>query len=198
MRAKFRFIYKFKVRKGLTLVELLLASSLFSVIILGVTALDFYYRSQEIGEEARLRAQREVSLVLTHMTRNLSLVMGSVALGGNNIGLEVDNPGKRLKARIDRNNNGVIDAADNVDWIGYRYVSGQYRVDFYPQHNAGAGWGGGPVEVISSKIKVFEINLQDNFIIVEIAAQDKPSPTITFENPEVRILTRIYMPGYSY
>lgn len=202
MRIKFIDLYKFQAVKGMTLIELLLASALLSVVILGVGSLDFYYRSQETGEESRLRAQQEVTLVIEHMTRTLSLVMGSFAYappGGLDIGLEMQGiPGVHIKARIDRNNNGVIDAADEDPWIGYDFNNVAHTVTYCPEHNRN-GWGlGGSTVVISDNITVFELALENNFIFVNISARDNPNAAISFENPEVNMQTRIYMPGYSY
>lgn len=193
MQIKFVYLYKLKKNTGLTLIELLLASALLSVVILGVSAIDFYYRNQAMGQESRLRAQQEASLVLEHMTRNLSLVMGSAVLGGIDF-----NPGPRLKARIDRNNNGVIDAADDVAWIGYRYFLAEFRVEYYPQHNAGSWGPGGITEVLSARITAFTIALEDNTLIVSVKACANPGIGVSPENPEVEMQTRIHMFGYSY
>jgi hypothetical protein len=65
-------------KHSLTLVELLLASALVGLLLLGVTYFDTFARDHLTVLDRRIRVQNEVSRALEHMSKNLSRGIGDV------------------------------------------------------------------------------------------------------------------------
>lgn len=130
--------------KSVTLLELLIAIVLLSVIVLGLTSIDIFSRHHVVDADRRAKLQNKIYYVLEHMTRNIVGV--PVVTGGNNsggaIGNEIinssdsvvdivtgsgNNDSERLKVYVDADMDGVRDAevgnpaAGEDHWIAYLF-----------------------------------------------------------------------------
>lgn len=130
--------------KSVTLLELLIAIVLLSVIVLGLTSIDIFSRHHVVDADRRAKLQNEIYFLMEHMTRNVVGV--PVVTGGNNsggaIGNEIingsdtvidiatdsgNNDRKRLKIYVDADMDGVRDAEvgdpdeDEDHWIAYLF-----------------------------------------------------------------------------
>jgi Tfp pilus assembly protein PilW len=65
---------------GVTLIELIVAVILLSVIILAVMSIDTFGRYHLIGSDRRSRLQNKVAYALEHMQKNIALATGNFSL----------------------------------------------------------------------------------------------------------------------
>lgn len=208
---------------GLTLIELLIAIILLSIIVLGITSIDIFSHFHVIGADRRARLQNEVSIGLEHMNREILQAFGNEIINGVDsvVYLTINNPNtnnNRIRFRVDNNNDGVADI-----WRAYIYrtvLAERYQIWFCPQCNSQVCiWGIGPSgcnsavggwQRISRNIVRFEPiepsnPLQDNYITINIAACWNPAnppdlsifPNGTVDNPCVRMTGRVMMPSVS-
>jgi len=132
------------MNKSVTLIELLLAIILLSVVILGVSSIDIFSRNQVISSDRRARIQNQIYLVLEHINKKLTGYTSAADTNvggaiGNEIPLELkdsvvdiadqigNNEKSRLKVYIDANANGVKEEPinnprkDQDHWIAYAF-----------------------------------------------------------------------------
>lgn len=115
---------------GLTLLELLIALVLLSLIVLGFMNFDLFTHNQVVTAGARGNLQNELSFVVEHINKNLVRAIGNEMANGNNTVVRirddrVDNI--TMSIYIDANGDGirqdpVIHPGVNDDYyVGYRY-----------------------------------------------------------------------------
>jgi len=209
-------------RKSVTLIELLIAIVLLSVVVLGFGSIDMFSHYHVLTADRRAQAQNEASYALEHMSKNVSRAIGNEMINGANTVVDIANVTgggefRRLKVYIDANNNGVREApvANSDYWITYRYFnSGPLRnsVQFCGHcqnktcNPCTSGWE--TVSLRSNKVNGFEIVkpnaaniLTDNYIEATITACWDPQETHflcgTPDNPTVTMRARIKMPSVS-
>jgi len=201
-----------RFNKSLTLIEVLLAMALISVVVLGFFAIDLFSRNHLLGTDRQARLQNEISYLLGHMTKN---IIGTDSRGGaigdiNQSAVTLTNIGgdNFLLAWVDYNNNGYYDAGDKQ--IAYRYRGPpDYQMWFYPDYTDSPA----SYEVITQKRlcpdfsvdagKPTHINYSpaDNYLDVQITVcwdpAEIPNACGTLDNPSVKMITRIKMPSVS-
>lgn len=205
-------IEQYNNKKGVTLVELLIAVVIFSLIVVGFSNIDTFSRYYVISSDRRAKLQNDASYVLEHMEKNIT---GTNTLGGAigdinqpPVNLTTIGGDNAITVWIDANINGTRDASDKQ--IAYRYSpASNYEIWYYPNYtDAPAAY-----EVITSK-KIrpdfsssiaqptyCTYNSANNYIEVQITACWDPdgSPTACggLDNPAFVIKNRIYMPAVS-
>jgi hypothetical protein len=175
--------------KSTTLLELIFAIILLSVVVLAIASIQVFSRYQVTSADRLAKVQNQVSLVVEHMNKNMF----------NAIGNMVNNPayvisGSRISVRLDTNSNGQADAGDG--WIAYQ-LSGN-NLTYYP-NAGGSGAPGGSSEVISPIITsvAFAPVAVTNAVQVDITGCLTPGSPITLDNPQVTLRTRIKLPAVS-
>jgi Tfp pilus assembly protein PilW len=115
--------------KAITLMELLIAVILMTIVVLGLTNIDFFSRFHLISADRRANLQNEVSYILEHMVRQISQAIGNEAINGPDSVISTDDNASRTLMRIyiDASGNGQREVPQNNPnptddhWISYRY-----------------------------------------------------------------------------
>ena len=185
--------------KSVTLLELLLAVALMSLVVLGFTSIDIFSRQNVVASDRRARIQNTVAFCMAHMSKYIGNAMGSK----NNPPLTVPdtvNGESGIKIRVDTNNNGRLDASTLDKQIAYSYNSTTYQLKFYGNFTDASTTS----EILSDKIVTdlsatnIGYNNATNYVTVKITGRWTPSDAnVTPENPEVTMYTNVVMPGVS-
>jgi prepilin-type N-terminal cleavage/methylation domain-containing protein len=143
------------MNRAVTLMELLVALIVTSILVLYFFAIEKIGRQDLITADRRAKVQNDVSYVLDHMTTNITGRMKLAAdnetyqIRGGAIGntqlssqYPIDtsqiNGDNAIKVRIDSNNNGQRDSNDIQ--IAYRYSpASNYQIWHYPNYTAYTG-----------------------------------------------------------
>jgi hypothetical protein len=194
------------LKKSVTLLELLIAIVLLSVVTIGISSIDIFSRSHVLSSQRRTSLQNEASFVLGHMTKEITRAIGNTQID-RAVFFYINNNGIRI--RIDDHplpsGNGRIDLDDS--WIAYRQVGSE--IWFYD--NAGTVEPpAGPHDVLASHVVFTDFtqpsdtwglqidrDLSVNFIDVTIRCRWRPNPPASVDNPQVELRTRIKMPSVS-
>lgn len=215
-----------KHNKSVTLLELLLAIVLLSIIVLGLTSIDFFSRHNVVNADVRARLQNKTYLALEHIRKNISSTIGNeFTLGQNQVVDIIDNnpnEAERLKVFVDYNNNGVRDSGDY--WRAYRVFynagnpSDRYQLLYCARcQNKNCNACDPPtfdwVPVISNLITFIprkpvvgggNLTLNENYVDVVITTCLHPEYNFdanpdcgTADNPQTTMRTRILLPAVS-
>lgn len=186
--------------RAITLMELLIAAFLISVIALAIGNIEIFSRYHVTASERRAKLQNEISFTLDHMNKNITNAIGTI------LSPAVIREANGVRVRVDSNGNGQIDATDR--WIAYRHFNlgaQDSEIRFYNNITASPG----SYEKISNKIlqgaQGFEIlgifnaanQLNDSFLEVKIIGRWISSDPPSQDNPEITMRTRIHMPSVS-
>ncbi len=207
-----------RFNKSVTLIELLIAVSIFAVIAMGFSSISTFSQYHVITSDRRAKLQNDASYVLEDMAKNLT---GTGSSGGaiGNVASSTNYPVQAITGgiaiRVDSNNNGQLDGSDKQ--IAYIYDSANYRFLYYPDASVTSPCPGSACTVLtSSRIRpdfvtystepatppsnptYLVYNSANNYISVQIGACWNPAVTCgTLDNPSVTIKNRIYMPAVS-
>lgn len=205
---------------AVTLLELIVAMVLFSMIILYFSALEQIGRRTTFLAERKAQVQNEAIFVLEHMRQQLIKTIGYAdmiysGISVNPLYIVEKGGGKRklLKYWTDGNLNGRWDTNDTVGCYAAR--DGNNQVVFYNNDNtnySGNSCGGG-AEVLSSRIVSFSttppaiqrspFDLTSNYITLTVTACWDPSEANgtcgdeKADNPQVTMQTTVAMPSVS-
>ncbi len=203
---------KLTLKKSVTLLELLIAIVLLSIVTIGLSSIDLFSRGHVLNSQRRTTLQNEASLALEHMTKQITRAIGNTQIDPAVI--RYNNNDRGIMVRIDDHplpsGNGRIDSDDS--WVAYRQEPPAItEIRYYT--NAGNGQNPrGSFEVIATNVVVrdssgfpglrfignFNANqLQDNFIEVLITCRWLPDQPASVDNPEVQLHARIKMPSVS-
>jgi len=198
-----------RTRYSLTLVELIIAMVLVSVIVLGLSSINIFSRYHVISSDRRTKLQNEVSFILEHMNKYVSLAIGNEMINGADsvVGITQTANSAQMKVYIDANLNGVRDDY----WIAYRLdLSGtdSYRLRYCGRcldSNCTFGQCVVPQEVLGTRITAFNpakpVNasgqLNRNSLSANLAACWNPAVSESADNPCVTMNASISMPSVS-
>lgn len=178
--------------RAVTLLELLIAITIMSLIVLGFSSIDLFSRYHVITSDRRATIQNEASYVLEHMTKEISKAIGDV----NNKPLSIENNNQRIRVYIDANQDGQRNDYE----IAYAYDSADFQIRYY------SPYPGSPTVLTNKRIKscIFTHNwngVKENFVKVEISScwdpDASPQPCGTPDNPDVTMSSQIKMPSVS-
>lgn len=131
---KSRKLYKMKNKFiGMTLVELLVGLALLSIIVLGLSQIDLFSRSQVLRTDRQAVVENELSLILSHMDKTGLWAIGNERVYGNDTVVRSDTDGNSidLAVYVDGNKDGKYTSAGG----------GDYAVAYQLGTNPGAGAG---------------------------------------------------------
>ena len=204
-------IKQYKQYRGLTLIELLIAVSIFSLIVVGFSNIDTFSRYHVMSSDRQVKLQNDASYVLEHMAKNIT---GTGTLGGAigdinqpPVNLTTIGGDNAIKVWIDYNPNGQRDASDRE--IAYRFTGSPaaYQIKFCPEctngpcTNCNPNWNS--TEILSSRISTFTptYSSTDNYIDIDITAcwdpDGSPVTCSSLDNPALSMKNRISMPAVS-
>jgi len=209
--------------RAITLMELMVAVIMLSMIVLYFSALEQIGRRTTFLAERKSQVQNEASYVLEHMRQQILSTIGYrnmqyggvsinpifvVSTGGNNR--------KLIKFWVDHDQDGRFTGDNSADWILCYSVrqGGQDTVTFdnhANNYNTNGACGGG--EILSRRITSFTtqpvsiqrnpFNLSSNSITLTVTMCWDPQEIIgtcgneKADNPQVTMQTTIAMPGVS-
>lgn len=188
--------------RGMTLLELLIATSLLAAIVLATSSIDLFSRYQVLSSDRRVKAQNTAAFCIDHMTKHISGAIGNInSFPVSTLPPVINGANSRLIVTIDSNLNGVLDSSDTK--IMYRFTGPNgghpYQIWYYPNYT---GWGS-TYEVIASDIINFvpRVNTSNNYVDIQINACSNPGlasdPCGTVNNPTISMRSRINMPSVS-
>ncbi|MFA5357156.1 MAG: hypothetical protein WC301_07155 [Candidatus Omnitrophota bacterium] len=183
-----------RLKKSLTLTELLISVCILSIIAIGFTSIEIFSRYHVINADRRIKTQNDASFVLRHMTNEITRAIGSASQSPISVTTIEEDPAVIIW--IDYNENGMRDSAPTDRQIAYRYRGDpDYEFRYYSDYSGSPS----SYEVISKKAYGFTRSSTDNYLEVEL--QFCYSPSLTgcgvHDNPIQEIKTRIYMPSVS-
>lgn len=210
------------MKKSVTLLELIIAFTLFSVVILAFSSLDLFTRYHVIGSDRRAKLQNDISYILEHMTKEIRRAIGNEVINGADSVIEVDvKPNDVLvKVYIDASGNGMREtpvnnpAAAEDHWIAYRYDSTgapMNQVRYCGRcNNANCNFAScmDAVDILSRNVADFtaikpvvnpgtDNTLNDNSLDVEVTCRWQAAQAASADNPAVTMRSRIKMPSVS-
>jgi len=205
------------MNKSLTLIELLIAVSIFSLIVVGFSNIDTFSRYHVISSDKRAKLQNDASYVLEHMAKEIAKAIGNERINGSESVVDiVDNPNdKSIEIYIDASGNGKRETpinnpgATEDHWIAYRYDAtggdknqirycGRCRND-----NCNFNQCLDSVDILSRKIASFTpaYSSGNDYVEVQLTACWDPdgSPVAcgSLDNPALSMKNRIYIPAVS-
>lgn len=207
---------RFRFNRSITLIELLIAVSLLSVIVLAFMSIDVFSRYHVSGSDIRIRLQNEVSLILDHMAKNIGRSIGNEQINGADSVVTVT-PNVSIRAYIDGSGDGerqdpIAGPGTGDDrFIMYRFDdSGPNAnlVRYCPRcQNISCNFNQclDAVDVLGSHIITFEPSkpsspLAVNYVDVNVRACWNPASLADCgspDNPDVIMRTRVKMPSVS-
>lgn len=192
-----------KNNRAVTLMELLVAIILLGLVGLGIASIEMFSRFQLVNSDRRAKLQNEASLVIAHMSRELSQVVGQTTTqtgGGVEPAVVAYTDQRGIRIRIDANGNGQVDAADI--WVAYRHENSEIR--FYPDVTAlipnPPPVGTGELlanHVVIAQGLVLTLNPGANYVGVTIRCRWYPALPASADNTEVAMDSQIKMPSVS-
>ena len=207
---------------AVTLVELLMALVLLSLIVLGISQVDFFSSFHLVTTDRRAQISNEATRALEHMNKQIMQAVGNEIIGGADsvvIVVANDPPGddnNTIRFKVDTSN-----PADNVadTWRAYLYhnnsaATGKNQIWYCPQCSDSTcatctpAWGDAD-NIIAKNIKGFtpsnpvdgSSRLNKNYVTLQIQACWDATQTNyscgTADNPSVTVKADIRMPSVS-
>lgn len=188
-----------KRRRGITLVELIVAVILLTVIILAVMSIDTFSRYHLIGSDRRSRLQNELSFALEHMQKNIARGVGNVT------NPPIETLANGFRVRVDLRVPPDLSDLAGCTWISYTLSS-----------NTLSCTTGALTETLSRRIVAtvsaqqvmpavptsgFYVNITDPgtgapvggaVVEVGLAGRWDPSTAQSADNPQVAMKTKVY------
>jgi Tfp pilus assembly protein PilV len=193
--------------KSVTLVELIIAIVLVSVIILGINSVNIFSRYHLISSDHRAKLQNDVSFVLEHMTKEVSKAIGNEAItfsgfGSGSVISITDNTS--LTIFIDATQDGIRNTANDY-WIKYNLDTADDKHELTycakcPDKACACSTTDG-LEILSKKITGFSPSVdftKGNYVTVDITGRWDPSnDKVSQDNPEISMRATINLPSVS-
>ncbi len=186
-------------KKSVTLIELIIAITLVSVIILGINSISIFSHYHLISSDRRAKLQNDLSYCLDHITKEASKAIGNEAIFGSTTVVNATNGS--LTVFIDANQNAQKDAEPNDYWIQYK-LNGN-TLNYCSQCPDKACATCSSLQPLSSKITAFtpdppNFAADGNYIKVRIiTGRWDPANPVSQDNPEVTMQTTINLPSVS-
>jgi prepilin-type N-terminal cleavage/methylation domain-containing protein len=187
-----------KRQSAMTLMELLVALSIFGFMILGIAAFDIFTKTHVIAGSRLTQAQNDASFMLEHIGKWFTRASGNEARGGANSVVYVSTA------------SGITSVLsvyiDSLIWSGYRYDSTTRTVDFCSNcTDATCGTCSATRRVLSNRVTRFlcvkpvsPTNLlNDVYVNLELeTCFDPPAGNCgTTMNPTVTMRSKAMMPS---
>jgi len=212
------------LKRAITLLELLIAITLVSIIAIGFYSIHLFSHFQVLSSDRRAQVQNEASYILEHMSKNIARAIGNEVVYGANTIIDTNDPTgegetTRIKVYIDGNNDGirqepVNNPYGNQDyWIAYRYFNNIHQVQFCSRcknkqcgrNQCATGWE--PVSLKMDAVSGLRVTkpggdiLNASYIEVTVTTcfdpDGQPYACGTPENPQIDMTTQINLPNVS-
>ncbi|PIP18707.1 MAG: hypothetical protein COX41_06770 [Candidatus Omnitrophica bacterium CG23_combo_of_CG06-09_8_20_14_all_41_10] len=191
-------------KKSVTLIELIIAIILVSVIILGINSIDIFSRYHLISSDRRAKLQNDLSYCLDHITKEASKAIGNEAIFTSG-SVVLINPNTTLDIFTDANGNGMRDIAGSAPkdkWIRYWFDSANYQLKYYADcTDATTPSCAGTPEILTKKITAFipsvDFVTNGNYIDVSITGRWNPASALSPDNPEITMQASVNLPSVS-
>ncbi|MFH1413836.1 MAG: prepilin-type N-terminal cleavage/methylation domain-containing protein [Candidatus Omnitrophota bacterium] len=192
-------------KQGITLLELLIAIGLLSVIVLGVSSISIFSRHHAINSTVRSQLQAEIFLVIEHMNKRISRAIGNEFIDGDDmvVSLSEDASWKTIRVYIDTNDNGIRDDGANA-WVCYRFDKTNFEMLFGEGCDTSCVCTGGTQVFTRGLIDDFTATkpndpgqLDHNNVTVAVTACRDPAIAVSVDNPCESMESRIVMPSVS-
>ncbi len=118
-----------KNKNGMTLVEIIVASMIASIILMGITANDYAVRHAEQTISRKSLVVMRTSAMMIHITSNLNRMTGY----RTNEGLNIINDNAYC---IRRDNEGTPNSIEDDDWFCYDRDTDDGEIHYCPDENA--------------------------------------------------------------
>lgn len=195
---------------GTTLLELLIAIILLSIVVLGVSSIDFFSRAHLISSDRRVKLQNELSYCLEYMTKGIMLGTGSQGSATTTQPIKWypsdEAPRTGFSVRVDpRNaeeNPTPQDTGDDL-WFNYyldgnslKFSCAKVNESSSPSCPAGETLTGHIIAGVTSGVMPanpgsgFYINLTNSNTAIEVGLVARFNPTninISTENPQIEM-----------
>ncbi len=167
-----------KRNKSVSLLELLIAIVLLSVLVLGLTSIDFFSRNHVISSDMRSRLQNEIYLALEHINRSVMRATGdniSYGILGPNVGPSPYHE-TFIEIRVDLNSPPTPTNYADDTWVGYaRDLRGGHDGElFYCQDLVGTNYCGSGFE--ANRVIVASHIPHDGFRVTRLFGPDGATP----------------------
>jgi prepilin-type N-terminal cleavage/methylation domain-containing protein len=185
------------LKRGFSLVEVIITSVLISGIILTVASLHLYSIYHVRYTDRTVKVQNDLGYILAHMqTRFLDAIGNEIYNGADAVIALTTGPGGYLLVRpyVDLNHNGIRDEGSRA---AYEFTGNILRYRESPADS----W-----EELSTRVTAFTFTkvgsaMINNYAVVDITGcfdpDGSPYPCGSDENPEVTIRTNVFMPAVS-
>lgn len=170
--------------RAMTLVELVLALLLLSVVIMTGISMELGLRRIYSSTDFEAQLMNEAAPILTMVAKSINRGIGSV---GNPA---FSTPGAgRFQIRIDSDGDGVAEATDTV--VEYRLASNELR--YYPDASAAS------FVLLSDRATAFSIGspTASGFSTIALTLQRIPGGTFNLTNPNITISSSAQFRAYS-
>ena len=200
--------------RALTLIELIIATILLSLIILGFSGIELFSRYQVLSADRRASVQNNVTIALEHMAKRISMAVGNAV---SDPAIRRYANGSGIRIRIDSNGNGQADGGDT--WIAYCHENvgapiADSEILYYPDAGFNEPPSGDSISLIRRVVignsglefvpvpasgGIFDAQrwLRDSFLEITVRCRWDPSQAASTDNPEVTMRTIVKMAAVS-
>jgi Tfp pilus assembly protein PilV len=182
--------------KSLTLLELILAVILMSMVVIGFTGIDVFTRQSVISADRRAKVQNSIAYVLAHMTKNIAKAINDPTNSddpNSPITWYPVNDDPSVEIRVDSDNDGRYGSADKK--IAYSYNATNQELRYYPDSSVP-----GTYDIISDKVFWIDAYYSNttNYLKINVTGRwDLNNATVSPENPQINMTTYVDMPSVS-
>jgi len=180
--------------KGLTLAELIVATIIMGILMVGIASMDIGLRNMFEGTSKNTLTSSKVSLLVHHVSRTIATAIGDennpgVAFSGSNIWIRTDS-------------NITPSSYSDDDWYVYQFDSGNNNVKFCSTTDVYIACqttiqtlGRGCITTFQPSIEDDSTTLDFN-LTLKVSGRDDPSTAIdAFENPEYTVTSVFSLPS---
>jgi len=186
--------------ESVTLLELLIAIALLSVLILGINSINVFSRYHLISSDRRAKVQNDVSYCLGHITKQGLRTIGNESIFGvNSAVVAVTNTS--LAFFVDANSDGRRDTGNDY-WIKYTLNPSNNQLLYCGNCGNSSACASCATEVLSDRITAFNPTkaasfTQGNHVEVQLSGRWNPAASASTDNPEITMRSTISLPSLS-
>ena len=190
--------------KAITLVEMLVAVSLFSIVFISVSSLDLFVRRNYSDTDRKAKLHNEISPTIEHIVKTVSQGIGDATLTSRNPANITTNasgdPLYLFRIPTPGADADPISLA-NTTWCAYVYkrpgnTQTSYQVWYYPDYSNTTNY-----DILSNKITALNMSFVSSDIsriqFGLTARYDPSNNVVSSDNPEVVFSTSIQMRAVS-
>jgi len=170
--------------------ELLLAMTLFSVMVLGISTVQIFCQQTLVNTNRKARVTNQVSYVLEHMSKYIGMGVGNAGDYPVTINAAPSFCTNAIQVWTDLDQSGTKNAPDCK--VLYCLNSTTHTLSFYSNYTSESVPG--PVEFLGYNILQMIVYVIRNAVDVTIVGCLDASASSSLDNPRITLQTRIVMP----